>query len=285
MPLGELVVHVDLSPAPRQSAALCVLAGFLVSFTFIRMSTRLMRSPRVPWWPGSIETEGGLHVHHLVFGICLLMICGFLSFAVGPQEPWLQILGAGFGVGLGLTLDEFALWLYLDDVYWAEEGRQSVDAVVIAALLGGLVVLGFTPLGGDDTGSVIAVVAALAFVLALSLVTALKGKYVAAVVVMLVPVVGLVTATRLAKPGSPWARRRYAEGSDKLARSRAATSEPRSAAGAGPTASAARQPPSRRRTKAPGRGPRGQARRAARSEARQASLPPSSAGSHHPGTP
>jgi hypothetical protein len=221
MSVGDFVVHVDLSPAPRQSAAICVLAGFLVSFAFIRMSTRLMRSPRVPWWPGSIETEGGLHVHHLVFGIGLLMICGFLSFAVGPDEPSLQILAAGFGVGLGLTLDEFALWLYLDDVYWAEEGRQSVDAVVIAALLGGLVVLGFTPLGGDDTGSVLGVIAALAFALGLSLVTALKGKYVAAVVAILVPLAGVVTAIRLAKPKSPWARRRYPAGGEKLARATA----------------------------------------------------------------
>ena len=55
-----------------------LLAGFLLSFAFIRMSTRLMRSPKVPWWPGSIQTEGGLHVHHLVFGIVLLMLAGFL---------------------------------------------------------------------------------------------------------------------------------------------------------------------------------------------------------------
>ena len=45
-----------------------VLIGFVGSFGFIRLSTRLMRSPRVPWWPGSVVSEGGLHVHHHVFG-------------------------------------------------------------------------------------------------------------------------------------------------------------------------------------------------------------------------
>ena len=58
-----------------------VLAGIIVSFGLIRISTRLMRSPRTPWWPGSIVSEGGVHVHHLVFGIVLMMIAGTLSFA------------------------------------------------------------------------------------------------------------------------------------------------------------------------------------------------------------
>jgi hypothetical protein len=49
-------------------AGLILLGAFLVSFLFIRTSARLMRSPKVSWWPGSVQTEGGLHVHHLVFG-------------------------------------------------------------------------------------------------------------------------------------------------------------------------------------------------------------------------
>lgn len=53
---------------PGQRAGLVLLAAFLLSFAFIRMSTRLMRSPRVPWWPGSVKT-GGVHGHHHVFGI------------------------------------------------------------------------------------------------------------------------------------------------------------------------------------------------------------------------
>ena len=93
-----------------------------------------------------METAGGLHIHHLVWGICLVLIFGFLSIAVRPGAPWGEILAAGFGIGMGLTLDEFALWLRLEDVYWAKEGRASLDAVIVAALVGGLIVLGLSPI-------------------------------------------------------------------------------------------------------------------------------------------
>jgi hypothetical protein len=196
-------------------AGLIVLAAFLVSFLFIRTSARLMRSPRVPWWPGSIKTEGGLHVHHLVFGIVLLLAAGF-ALALQPSSPWLEIAAGCFGIGAGLTLDEYALWLHLEDVYWAEEGRRSVDAVVVAALIGGLLLMGFIPFSTDD--GAFTIVATTAVVLGIAVVAVLKGKYLLGVAGMLVPLVGLVAAIRLAKPGSPWARRRYAPGSTKLAR-------------------------------------------------------------------
>jgi hypothetical protein len=122
-----------------------VLVGFILSFAFIRMSTRLMRSPKVPWWPGSIVSEGGVHVHHLVFGIVTMMIAGAAGFASFGNSPWMEICAFVFGVCAGLTIDEFALWVYLDDVYWAEEGRSSIDATVIAAAGMMLVLLGFTP--------------------------------------------------------------------------------------------------------------------------------------------
>jgi hypothetical protein len=196
-------------------AGLIVLAAFLLSFLFIRTSARLMRSPRVPWWPGSIETEGGLHVHHLVFGIVLLLAAGF-ALALQPTSPWLEIAAACFGIGAGLTLDEYALWLHLKDVYWAEEGRRSVDAVVVATLIGGLLLMGFIPFSTDD--GAFTIVATTAVVLCIAVVAVLKGKYLLGVAGMLVPIIGLVAAIRLAKPGSPWARRRYAPGSAKLAR-------------------------------------------------------------------
>jgi hypothetical protein len=216
-PVAEITVQLDPAGGSGQLAGFVVLVAFLLSFGFIRMSTRLMRSPTVPWWPGSINT-GGIHVHHLVFGIVLLMLAGFLGFALQPESPWLEVLAAAFGVGMGLTLDEFALWLHLEDVYWAEEGRSSVDAVIIAALLGGALLLGFTPWDSHDASSVLAAAATVVVVLAISTVAALKGKYTSAVVGVLVAVVGVVAAIRLARPGSPWARRRYAEGSRKLAR-------------------------------------------------------------------
>jgi hypothetical protein len=187
----------------------------LVSFLFIRTSARLMRSPKVSWWPGSVKTEGGLHVHHLVFGIVLILATGF-ALALQPPSPWLELFAAGFGIGAGLTLDEYALWLHLEDVYWAEEGRRSVDAVVIAALLGGLLLMGFLPFSTDDGAAPI--VLTMLIVLAVSAVAILKGKIVMGVAGVLFPIVGLIGAIRLAKPGSIWAKRRYERGSRKLAR-------------------------------------------------------------------
>ena len=199
-------------------AGLILLGAFLASFLFIRTSARLMRSPKVSWWPGSVETEGGLHVHHLVFGIVLLLVAGF-ALALQPPSPWLEFLAAGFGIGAGLTLDEYALWLHLEDVYWSEEGRRSVDAVVIAALVGGLLLMGFIPFGTDQ--GVIPILLSVLAALALSGIAIFKGKVVSGVTGMLVPLVSLVAAVRLANPGSPWARRRYAAGSRKLARATA----------------------------------------------------------------
>lgn len=215
---SEFIVRINLPHSDTRLAGTLLLLAFLLSFAFIRMSTRLMRSPKVSWWPGSIKTEGGLHLHHLVFGIVLLMLAGFLEFALQPDDPWVEVLAIAFGVGVGLTLDEYALWLHLEDVYWAEEGRQSVDAVIMATLIGGALVLGFTPIDNEDAGSVLAIVGGVAVILVIALLAALKGKYTSAVIGMLVPVVSLVAAIRLAKPGSPWARRRYAEDGDKLTR-------------------------------------------------------------------
>jgi hypothetical protein len=201
-------------------AGFLLLAGMLVSFGFIRMSTRLMRSPRVTWWPGSVKT-GGVHIHHLVFGIVLLMLAGFFAFAFQPDSPGFEILAIAFGVGAGLTLDEFALWLHLEDVYWAEEGRRSVDAVIVATIIAGAFVLGMAPVGEGDSGSVAGVLLAAVEVLVFATLTALKGKYWSALLSMFIPMVGWVAAVRLAKPGSPWARRRYPEGSEKLAKATA----------------------------------------------------------------
>jgi len=217
---AEVTVGLDLTGGSGRLAGFVLLVSFLLSFGFIRMSTRLMRSPKVPWWPGSIKT-GGIHVHHLVFGIVLLMLAGFLGFALQPESPWLEILAAVFGVGMGLTLDEFALWLHLEDVYWAEQVRRSVDAVIVATLLCGALLLGFTPWDSHDASSVLAVATTVIAVLAIATLAALKGKYTSAVVGVLVALVGLVAAIRLAKPESPWAQRRYAKGSRKLARATA----------------------------------------------------------------
>jgi hypothetical protein len=199
-------------------AGLILLAAMLVSFLFIRTSARLMRSPKVPWWPGSVVSDGGLHVHHLVFGIVLMLLAGF-GLALQPDSPLLEICAGGFGIGAGLTLDEYALWLHLEDVYWAEEGRRSVDAVVVAALIGGLLLLGFLPFSTDS--GIVTVILSVLVTLGLSTIAVLKGKVVLGVAGMLLPPLALIGALRLAKPDSAWGGRRYRPGSAKLAKSTA----------------------------------------------------------------
>src|SRR3712207_1702245 len=106
-------------------AAFLFFVALLGTFGFIRTSAHMIRA-QVSWWPGNVETKGGTHIHHLVWGILLLMTFGYVGIAVSPDSPWIEITAILFGVGLGLTLDEFALWLNLEDVYWKEKGRQSI---------------------------------------------------------------------------------------------------------------------------------------------------------------
>lgn len=84
---------------------------------------------------------GGTHIHHLVWGIWLLLLTGYLAIAFGAFLP-LEPIALFFGIGAALTLDEFALWLHLEDVYWSREGRWSVDVVIIVAVVLGLIMLG-----------------------------------------------------------------------------------------------------------------------------------------------
>lgn len=199
-----------------QRAGLVLLAAMLLSFGFIRFSTRMIRA-EVSWWPGNV-TPGGVHIHHLVFGIVFMMVAGFLGFALQPASPWLESLAGIFGVGVGLTLDEFALWLYLEDVYWSEEGRSSVDAVILAAIIGGGIIVGFVPLDAGHGGSTLAIVSTVVVNLAICVLVALKGKISAAIIGMFIPPVAWVAAIRLGRPGSLWARRRYEPGGAKLAK-------------------------------------------------------------------
>jgi hypothetical protein len=205
---------------PSTRAGFVLLCSFLISFLFIRTSARLIRK-QVRWWPGNVETKGGVHLHHLVFGIVLLLVFGFLGYALEPTSPWEEIFAAAFGIGAGLTLDEFALWVHLEDVYWSQEGRSSLDAVVIATLLGGLVVLGLAPFDvSNQTSSVVSLVVAVVFGLAFSILAILKGKPLLGIAGIFVPVFSIVGTARLATPSSPWARRRYDPQGSKAARSR-----------------------------------------------------------------
>ncbi len=171
-----------------------------------------MRSPRVPWWPGSVET-GGVHVHHLVFGIVLMMIAGTISFAGFATNPIYEICGLFFGIGIGLTIDEFALWVHLDDVYWADEGRQSIDATLIAVAALGLILLGVRPFDLDTESSWAAVASALLLVIhfACVAISFAKHRMMHGMFGLLVPPLAIYAACRLGKPESAWARRYYGE--------------------------------------------------------------------------
>jgi lysyl-tRNA synthetase, class II len=131
-------VHIE---AAGKEIHFLILVGFAVTFGFIRTSAHLIRA-QVSWWPGNVQTKGGTHIHHLVWGILLILVMGYLGLAIDMGSPWLELTAICFGIGMGLTLDEFALWLNLEDVYWESKGRQSIDAVVIAASLLGISLLG-----------------------------------------------------------------------------------------------------------------------------------------------
>ncbi|MGB0121488.1 MAG: hypothetical protein WBP55_11110 [Solirubrobacterales bacterium] len=208
-----------------QQAVFLMLVGFLGSFIFIRISTRIMRSDKVSWWPGSVVSESGVHVHHLVFGIVTMMAAGTAAFATLGSSPWFELFAFIFGIGVGLTIDEFALWVHLDDVYWAEEGRRSIDATVIAVVCIALILFGGRPFEIDDasTGAIIASILVTVMVFALAGICFLKERLLHGVIGIFFFPVGIYGASRIGKPGSPWAKRRYGArnpGKQKLAEER-----------------------------------------------------------------
>ncbi len=105
--------------------------SFAVTFALTRTITHAIRAGKGPF---RNVTPGGRHIHHMTFGICGLIAVGY---------AWLNEIGLGrggvtasrataaiYGAGSALTLDEFALWLNLQDDYWTQQGRESIDAVV-----------------------------------------------------------------------------------------------------------------------------------------------------------
>ncbi|MEU6776433.1 hypothetical protein [Streptomyces sp. NPDC046759] len=196
---------------PGKLPLLLALAAFVVTFVVTRVITRLIRAGRGPF--GNVRA-GGLHIHHVVPGVVLTVAGGFGAVASDRHAAGAAVAAVLFGMGAGLVLDEFALILHLDDVYWSEEGRKSVEAVVLTAALVGLLLAGFVPFGVNDLsqqevqdrGGAISTIA-VNFLFAL--VALSKGKTRIAVFGAIVPLVALVGAVRLARPGSPWARRFY----------------------------------------------------------------------------
>jgi hypothetical protein len=193
-----------------------LLLAFLLTFATVRSYTRLGR--RRGWGSGSVR---GVHLHHLVPGIVASLAAGTAIIGFRPGDDSMLLLSALFGVGAALTLDEFALILHLDDVYWTEEGRGSIEATLMGFTFAALCLLATAPLGTDPgkdvphwvLGGIISVNVAFA------LVAFLKGKAKLGAFGVFIPGLAILGAARLAKPTSLWAHRFYPAA--KLERSRA----------------------------------------------------------------
>jgi hypothetical protein len=202
--------HRDVIAAGKLPLMLCFVS-FVVTFVSTRAITRLIRDGRGPF---RNVTAGGTHVHHSVPGIILLMIGAFTAVGGPGTMAWLSFSAIAVGVGTSLVLDEFALILHLQDVYWSGEGQLSVEAVSLVAACLGLALVGFSPVRVEDVDSAelslrISATGVLVIDACLALVCVLKGKYRSGLFGLFLPPVGFTGAVRLARPDSIWARRRY----------------------------------------------------------------------------
>ncbi|MGP3935909.1 hypothetical protein [Nonomuraea sp. KM88] len=180
----------------------CYFVALIVAFIATRINVRLIRA-KIGWFRN--VSVGEMHIHHVVFGVVLMMAGGVAGLIVPPaSQVGTAAAACVFGIGSALVLDEFALILHLHDVYWEEEGRTSVDAVFIAVAVTGLLLMGLRPLTWDYGTPVNPAVLIIAN-LALAVVTLLKGKIWTGMAGLFIPPMLVVGAFRLARPGSPWA--------------------------------------------------------------------------------
>ncbi|OBG43466.1 hypothetical protein A5669_11990 [Mycolicibacterium fortuitum] len=226
-------VHLDFLTRDRLPL-LCCLVAFILTFFVTRLVVRYIRrnagSERPPrWWQPRNLGHGSVHIHHMVIGVVLVLVSGvtMVTLAVNGGVPEFTVAAVFFGIGAALVLDEFALILHLSDVYWAEDGRTSVDAVFAAVAVAGLLILGFNPLSFFDIGiwredqspgmrALVVVVAVLTLLLAV--VVLLKGKVWTGLVGMFITPLLFVGAVRLSRPHAPWARWRYTSHPRKMHR-------------------------------------------------------------------
>jgi hypothetical protein len=136
-----LILHQTLPDRPHRRMFLASVS-FFITFLAVRL---LVASIQHNIGPFQYVTMGGRHIHHLVWGIFILLGVGYgyindLGSHSTPASIFAsRLMSILYGVGAALTLDEFALWLNLANVYWSREGRESIDAVV---LFGSLLAIG-----------------------------------------------------------------------------------------------------------------------------------------------
>jgi hypothetical protein len=128
----------------RENAALNLLVSYAITAGVVRLSTTMIRS-RGAWGPFRNRAFAGRHIHHLVPGIALAFVAGGASIVIRDEraDPWLAL---PFGVGAALTLDEAALLVELEDVYWSEEGILSVQVTLATVSVLGALALGMRTL-------------------------------------------------------------------------------------------------------------------------------------------
>ncbi|AGZ41383.1 hypothetical protein [Actinoplanes friuliensis] len=200
---------------------LLLFLSFLTTFVATRIITRMIRAGVGPF---RNNLTGGVHIHHAVPGILLTLTGAYLSVGVGGTRPWSEISGVLIGVGSSLILDEFALILHLQDVYWSPEGQLSVQLVALALSGMGLVLLGLNPLADQSwlgAGRAAVITTAVVHIGAV-LLCVRKGKYSTAVLGVFLPPVAWIGAARLARPHSAWARKHYSPSKAARAEKRAA---------------------------------------------------------------
>ncbi|BBX43155.1 integral membrane protein [Mycobacterium simiae] len=212
---------------------LCCLIAFILTFfvtrTFVRfIRHRLAAGRPAKWWQPRNVHIGGVHIHHVTFGVVLVMISGLTLVTLSDtgQELENTVAAILFGIGAALVLDEYALILHLSDVYWEEDGRTSVDAVFAAVAVAGLLIMGlhplmlFVPLWHDRASTAwhAAVIGAMVLTLPLAVVVVLKGKVWTGLVGMFIVVLLIIGALRLSRPHAPWARWRYTTQPEKMRR-------------------------------------------------------------------
>ncbi len=233
--VSSLPVHFDVV-APGRIPLMWCLISFIVTFFVTRTIVRYIRhnagneGPHKWWQPRNISGSGGLHIHHAVIGVILVMVSGvtMVTLAVDGGVPEFTVAAVFFGSGAALVLDEFALILHLEDVYWSEDGRSSVDAVFAAIAVTGLLIMGFNPLSFFNIGiwrdnhSIVARVSVIVMAigtLMLAVIVLLKGKVWTGLVGMFITPLLLIGGIRLSRPHAPWARWRYQDSPKKMHRS------------------------------------------------------------------
>jgi len=123
----------------KHHLARMVLAAFIFTFVMARILVIFIMAGKLP--PALFFHVKGTHVHHLNYGIFLLSFSGAALQFAQPKGKWLTLVAVIYGIGLGLTFDEFGMWLHLGGLYWQ---RASYDAVVTVAALLALIAYGST---------------------------------------------------------------------------------------------------------------------------------------------